>query len=386
MLVVMRLTHPFSPGKSECRVCSEKSVFVSGFLSVCGDCIRSRPGEALPIAMDAHRRSRARFGLPPQPPRDPGGVVCPYCMNVCSIPEGGIGYCGLRGNKDGRLVSYGGVSRRGVVECYHDPLPTNCVADWCCAGGSGSGYPLYSLGCGGPEVGYKNLAVFYGGCSFNCLFCQNWHHKILSRDHRPVMSSEELASRVDLRTTCICFFGGDPGPQVAHALKTSRIALEEKKRSGRKTPLRVCWETNGFVSRKFLGRMARLSLETGGTIKVDLKAWTPSLYQALTGVPGSQVWENVELLAKIGREREAPPLLVVSTLLVPGYVDALEVENIAKRLAGLDPGIPYSLLAFYPHYMMRDLPTTPRRLAEECYERAKTYLENVRIGNVHLLS
>ncbi|RLG68376.1 MAG: hypothetical protein DRO11_09150, partial [Methanobacteriota archaeon] len=159
-----------------------------------------------------------------------------------------------------------------------------------------------------------------------------------------------------------------------------------EKKSGRKTPLRVCWETNGFVSRKFLERMAKLSLETGGTVKVDLKAWTPSLYQALTGVQGSKVWGNVELLAKLGRRRASPPLLVVSTLLVPGYVDAWEVENIAKRLAELDPGIPYSLLAFYPHYMMRDLPTTPRRLAEECYERARTYLENVRIGNVHLLS
>jgi hypothetical protein len=35
---------------------------------------------------------------------------------------------------------------------------------------------------------------------------------------------------------------------------------------------------------------------------------------------------------------------------------------------------------------MDDLPTTSRKQAYECYEVAKKYLKNVRIGNIHLLS
>lgn len=73
--------------------------------------------------------------------------------------------------------------------------------------------------------------------------------------------------------------------------------------------------------------------------------------------------------------------------LVPGYVDVEEVSNIAEYISSINTKIPYSLLAFYPSYVMNDLPTTSRKLADQCYRVAKKRgLENVRIGNVHLLS
>jgi len=74
----------------------------------------------------------------------------------------------------GRLVGIS--SREGKLLWYHDPLPTNCVGDWVCAGGTGAGYPEYAYSSG-PECGYKNLAVFFNACSFNCLYCQNWHFR-----------------------------------------------------------------------------------------------------------------------------------------------------------------------------------------------------------------
>jgi len=80
------------------------------------------------------------------------------------------------------------------------------------------------------------------------------------------------------------------------------------------------------------------------------------------------------------------PVLTASTLLIPGYVDNVEVENIARFIAEINPEIPYTLLAFYPQYVMDDLPTTSWRQARKCYEAAKKHLEKVRIGNLHLLS
>jgi len=44
------------------------------------------------------------------------------------------------------------------------------------------------------------------------------------------------------------------------------------------------------------------------------------------------------------------------------------------------------LLAFYPQYVLTDLPTTSRELAHKCLNAAEEHLKNVRIGNVHLLS
>jgi len=159
---------------AECKLCDTASSDISRELGVCLKCIRERPEEALPIAIQAHMRSRSAFGLPERPPKDPEGLPCNICMNECRIPEDGTGYCGLRKNKKGKLT---GVSpEEGKLSWYHDPLPTNCVGDWVCPGGTGAGYPEYAY-CNGPEYGYKNLAVFFHACSFNCLYCQNWHFR-----------------------------------------------------------------------------------------------------------------------------------------------------------------------------------------------------------------
>jgi pyruvate formate lyase activating enzyme len=85
-------------------------------------------------------------------------------------------------------------------------------------------------------------------------------------------------------------------------------------------------------------------------------------------------------------KRPELPVLTASTLLVPGYVDAYEVENIAQFISQISPEIPYTLLAFYPCYIMNDLPTTSRRQAQECQKAAQKHLKNTRIGNIHLLS
>ena len=135
-----------------------------------------------------------------------------------------------------------------------------------------------------------------------------------------------------------------------------------------------------------LRQMAELSLRSGGCIKFDLKAWTEELHIALCGVGNKRTIENFQLLAQYVFRRPCPPFLIASTLLVPGYVDQEEVARIASFIASLSPDIPYSLLAFYPQFMMNDLPTTSRQHAEECFEAARRQgLKNVRVGNLHLL-
>jgi pyruvate formate lyase activating enzyme len=279
------------------------------------------------------------------------------------------------------LVHLAGTRSKGLVSWYYDPLPTNCVASWICPGGSDCGYPQYSYRPGA-EYGYQNLSVFYEACSSNCLFCQNWHFR--QTDPAGVgHSSTELALAVDCRTSCICFFGGDPAPQMAHALAASRIALERH----RDRILRICWETNGSVAQPLLNRMAALSLSSGGCIKFDLKADDDHLHRALCGVSNQMTLENFTRLAKLIPKRPDPPLLMASTLLVPGYVDAGEVSRIAGFIASLDRTIPYSLLAFYPQFEMADLPCTSRSHAQECLTAAKQAgLIRVRVGNAHLLS
>jgi len=367
-----------------CRLCGGRSPTISDRLGVCLRCIREEPEEALRITDKVHAESRENFGFPPKPPRDPNGVSCGMCANDCRIGPGGRGFCGLVFNVEGRLTRGGGTAERGVLQWYYDPLPTNCVAWWFCPGCTGAGYPKYAYKHSA-ETGYANLAVFYGACSLDCLFCQNWQYRNLASGLSPIMSAESLAAKADAHVSCICYFGGDPSVQMPHALKTSELALKDAEGDGR--ILRICWETNGYWKRELGLRAAELSLDSGGNVKFDLKTWDENLNQALCGVSNGPTLENFrEIGERFFGERPDLPILTASTLLVPGYVDAEEAQNIAKFIADIDPRIPYTLLAFYPHYVLTDLPTTSRDLANQCFDAAKKHLQRVRIGNIHLLS
>lgn len=244
---------------------------------------------------------------------------------------------------------------------YLDPLPTNCCAAWFCRGSR-------ERGC--------NLAVFLYGCNLDCLFCQNASHKQLSG--APVLSMEavvEAALGPDVR--CVCFFGGSPEPQLPLALDVSRRIIE---RSG--NTKRICWEWNGCGSPKLVERAAELSLQSGGVVKFDLKAFHPEVARALCGVETGRSFENFSRVSRLFRERD---LLTATTLLVPYYVDAGEVGAIARIIADLDPAIPYSLLIFHPDFQMRDLPVTPRGQVDACLEAARAHLQHVNLGNAHLL-
>jgi pyruvate formate lyase activating enzyme len=288
------------------------------------------------------------------------------------------GYCGLRVNEDGSLQ--GASKDKGSVSWYHDGLPTNCVADWVCAGGMGTGYPKFSH-VKGPEFGFKNLAVFYHGCSFDCLFCQNWTHRE-KISLRKTIDPEQLVRAVDDSTSCICFFGGDPTPQLPHALAVSKKALERK----RDKILRICWETNGSMNPALLDEMISLSLASGGCIKFDIKAWNEKVHKALCGVSNRQTKQNFERAVQWVGKRGEPPLLIASTLLIPGYIDEEEVRQTSRWIASLDPTIPYALLAFYPQFFFNDLPVTSKEFALRCKEIAETEgLQRVRTGNLQLL-
>lgn len=358
---------------ARCINCGRTSPLISKGLGVCVDCIRDDWNNVRNHIEAVHKKVRESFKLQGEVPKAQHGVKCNICVNECQVPNGAKGYCGVRANTDGKLQDIG----EGFLDWYYDSLPTNCVADWVCPGGSKSGYPKYSYS-EGPEYGYKNLAVFYRACSFDCLFCQNWHFREgLGRE----ISASELASKVDARTSCICYFGGDPTPQIKHAIETSKIALEEKR------ILRICWETNGSVNPVFLKEMAKLSLDSGGCIKFDLKTWNEPVNLALCGVTNKRTLDNFAYLANFVKERTDPPFLIASTLLVPGYVDSEEVRGIAHFIASLNHNIPYSLLAFYPHFLMNDLPTTCKDHAYAALEIAREEgLNNVHIGNIHLLS
>ncbi|WP_406614530.1 radical SAM protein [Candidatus Caldatribacterium sp.] len=343
------------PREGRCELCGEKSFLIARVLGLCRRCIIERFSEALPRITMVHAKIRRSFGLPY--PVLEQFSACTVCVHRCGGE--GVSFCGLL--EDGKR--WAGTGSKGLLEWYYDDLPTNCVATPFC-----------------PErghFGYQNLAVFYAGCSFHCLFCQNWHFHTLLTERKPLVSVQELLKAVHPRVACVCFFGGDPGPQVAHALAFARKVWKR---------LRICWETNGAVHPGILQVMYRLSCESGGMLKVDIKAFDERVHLALTGVTNKRTLENFQWLAEESKKYDRPTV-VASTLLVPGYVTEDEVASIAAFIARINPNIPYVLLGFAPNFFFDNLPTTSIEHAEKALRKCKEVgLKNVSVGNRFLLS
>jgi pyruvate formate lyase activating enzyme len=341
-----------------------------GTLGICRTCVIDRLADSAPRIDEAHAVSRSQHGLPTRPPNSRHGANCHVCARGCRMGVGERGYCNLREGAAARsgtvrIRQLAGRPNRGLLHAYRDPLPTNCVADWVCDGHH--------------QRGLHNLAVFYASCTFDCLFCQNWHFRDVDPEAAATVSAEELAERASRQTYCVCFFGGDPASQMPHALASAR------RLAGR--GVRVCWETNGSQHPRLLDDAVQVSLDTGGTVKFDLKAYDEGLHLALTGADNVRTLDNFERAAARALERRDPPLVVASTLLVPGYVTPEEVGAIALFIASIDPETPYALLAFAPQFAASDLPCTSARHASDALEAAfDAGLSRVHIGNRHLLS
>ncbi len=338
-----------------CLLCGDALDNISSRIGICPSCVRNRPDECRDRIEQVHAESREMYGLPARPAANPDGTECKLCFHRCKPGLNHKGYCGVRHGSKSSMQTDG--RSRGLVSFYHDPLPTNCVADWVCAGGTGAGYPDFANDCG-PEVGFYNLAVFFEACNLNCLYCLNWSFKTAHLAPR-WSSIESVENSVNDCTSCICFFGGDPGPQLPYAVRISNAV--RKKNSGR--ILRICWETNG-TSTSGLKEMFKLSMQSGGCVKIGLQAWNPGTHRALCGFDNSKILENFARAAELASKRSSPPALVASTPLIPGYVDEDEVYGLASFIARINPDIPYALLAFAPQFQMDSLaePPPPPRL------------------------
>lgn len=354
---------------ARCQLCGEKEA-VAKALGVCAACLRRGAPGSLALAHEAHTRVRRRLGLPPAIPSSEATAACTLCANACRPEDGEPGVCGARMASGRSVRPRVGTASAAAVSFWHDALPTNCSASLVCAGSRDS------------ARGGRNLAVGYHGCSFDCLYCQSWEARTI--EGAPRHSAAEVAAAVDEEVRCVCFFGGDPTPQIGHALATARLALRQARREGR--TLRLCFETNGSMGRPQLDAMIDLSLESGGCIKFDLKAFDPLVHLALTGSDNARTLEGFAHLASRRRERPDPPLAIAATPLVPGYVDSREVRALARFVASLGKDVPYLLLGFFPCFELADLNPTSRRQARRCVRAARAAgLERVFLTNRHVL-
>jgi pyruvate formate lyase activating enzyme len=371
-----------------CKFCGKTEKVISEVLQVCRNCILEENWTQVKHhILDVHKQVRQLVELPEKPPkavRPNIKLKCKLCINECSLSERDVSYCGLRNiqlRTSGQLP-YPSKSK-GYIHGYIDPNPTNCCNSWFCPAGTSSGYPEYS-NYDGPEFGTYSYAAFLYGCTFDCLFCQNSSHKLFSKKY--LFDVDTLANQIakNKKITCLCYFGGTPEAQLPFSINLAEKILEKIKDD--KKMMRICWECNGSGNIDWMEKAMKIAIDSGGNIKFDLKTFNEKLNLALCGVSNKRTLENFKFLAEnyFGTRKNLPEMSAC-TLMVPGYTNHEEVEQITKFISSINKEIPYSLLIFHGDYQMRDLGITPRKQALKCLDVAQKYLKRVNLGNRFLL-
>ena len=222
--------------------------------------------------------------------------------------------------------------------------------------------------------------AFMTGCNFRCLFCQNWLISTYPANsaavERGVEGYYEPRSWAELgvanlnsayakamNADRLFFTGGEPTCSLPWV-----EAVVEHARGIDKT-IKVNYDTNGYMTKKSLGRV--LAIAT--SITYDIKAYDEKLFRALTGAEVEPVLRNAEYIGKHAKDK----LWEFRVMVIPG-VHEQDVDGLTSFIAGIDPVLPVNFLAFRPNFVMEKHPGASRKLMGLCVETAeKNGLENV---------
>jgi pyruvate formate lyase activating enzyme len=297
--------------------------------------------------------------MPTEAPIDPhpalwwreeeGRVVCTLCPRYCGLHEGQAGFCFIRKNVGGKLVSlgYGKPTGFGV-----DPVEKK---------------PLNHF-----LPGTSILSFGTAGCNLGCKFCQNWSISKAEIDSvRSVHVTPEEVVRIAREEGCgsIAYTYNDPVIFGEFVIDVSRVARE--------AGLKNVMVTAGYITPEARSDVFRFI----DGANVDLKAFTDTFYRKHSLARIGPVKETLVWL-----RRETDVWFEITTLLIPGLNDAPEEirEECAWIRDNLGPQIPLHFTAFHPDFRMLDRPRTPHatlRLARSIAREEG--LDFVYVGNVH---
>jgi pyruvate formate lyase activating enzyme len=296
------------------------------------------------LAETLERRSRAAALAEPM---DHGWVRCVACGHACRIPDGGLGVCKVRFNRQGILYAPWGYA--AGVQC--DPIEKK---------------PFFHAWPG-------SLAYSFGmlGCDLHCSYCQNWITSQALRDPCAVAAVREVdPARLVLDA---CASGARAVVSTYNEpLITSEWAVEIF-RQARQAGLGTGYVSNGHGTPQVVNFLAPWI----DVFKIDLKSFRDREYRKLGG-------RLAPVLDTIVSLNTRGIWLEIVTLLVPGLNDdPAELRDLTGFLARLSPDIPWHVTAFHPAYKMSDAEcTTASMLAGAVAVGREAGLRFVYAGNL----
>ena len=278
---------------------------------------------------------------------------CHVCFRHCEIKEGGLGFCGGRTARNGRVepFNYGRVTGLAL-----DPIEKKPLSRF---------YP-----------GSMILSVGSFGCNLRCPFCQNHDISWSEEAKRYVVTAETLIPReltdLALRTKNrgnigIAFTYNEPLIGYEFVRDTAKLAKAEG--------LRTAMVTNGTAELPVLEELAPLI----DAMNIDLKGFTDRYYETVLGGNRKQVLAFIEEAVKHCH-------VELTTLIVPGENDGEEEMRELSAWVGQlrnpdGESIPLHISRFFPRFRMTDRAATPVETVYRLAEIARETLPYVYTSN-----
>ena len=207
-----------------------------------------------------------------------------------------------------------------------------------------------------PEL-VPSHTIFFSGCNFECVYCQNWDIAMDARagmQAEPEMLAAVLQEGVAQGSRNANFVGGNPDPHLYTILRTIKLAGD----AARFLPM--VWNSNMYTSAEAMSIL-------DGVIDVylgDFRYGNDSCAQELSGVEG-----YFEVVSRNFGLAFGSAEVMVRHLVLPGHLECC-TRPVMEWASRNMPGVYFNLMFQYrPEYRAGLYPTIDARLTPQ--ERAK---------------
>lgn len=278
-----------------------------------------------------------------------GSVVCHLSPRNCVIKEGGSGFCKVRVNRGGRLMS---LNYGKAVHHTEETIETEAVFHY--------------------APGERILSMGNIGCMLNCGYCHNWQTsqaRYVKDQHVNYYTPEQVVQiALDHNIRVISWTYNDPVVWLEFILDTARLAKE--------AGLINLYKSAFFITPEAVD----LLIPHMDIFSISIKAIDAEYYRKVT-----TGWME-PVLAATKQVFDAGKHVEVSTLMVTDISDDEETaRKVAKWvLTDLDENVPVHFVRFHPDYKMRNNVRTPiPRLIRAREVALAEGVKHVYLGNVN---
>ena len=290
------------------------------------------------------KRTLARWWMP----EEDSFVRCLLCPRQCRIAPGKRGFCGVRENVGGSLMS---VAYGYPVAMQNDPIEKK---------------PLYHF-----LPGTRIFSIGTFGCNLACRFCQN---DSLSRgvpqdsmDLRFRQPSEIVDLALYQRCKSIAFTYNEPSIFSEYAVDIAKLA--------HLAGLKTVFVTNGFISPE----AAKEIYPYIDAANIDMKCFSEDFYSDLCSASLQPVLQSIEYFRNtLGHHVE------LTNLVIPGKNDSPELIDAwldwVEQKLGYD--VPLHFSAYFPAYLFRIPRTSPELLRSIGRHAQDRGFRHIHLGNI----